>query len=41
MGKQLQKEEHGRERLNECRGQNWRARMMGESYKDGENVEKG
>ncbi len=41
MGEQLQKGERGGERLKECRGQNWRARMMGESNRDGENVEKG
>lgn len=39
VGEQLQK--GGREELKECRGQNWRARLMGECHRDGENVEKG
>lgn len=41
MGERLQKGERGTERLKECRGQNWRVRMMSESYRDGENVKKG
>lgn len=41
VGEQLQKGECSRKRPKECRGQNWQARILGESYIDGENVEKG
>lgn len=41
VGEQQQKAELCTERLKECRGQNWQARIKDESYRDGENIEKG
>lgn len=41
MGEQPQKGELSSERLKEFRGQNWQARIKDESYRDGENIEKG